>query len=91
MKKKSKNKVFVQATEQITLDELAERISHTVDHDDVAYFIARLEQMYESMEVTEAVINHFDAVKDAIVKSIPSDEKIEDTIELKPKLLTDRA
>lgn len=87
MEKKSKKTVYIQSTEKLTLNDLAYKIADIVDHDDVAYFIAKLDQAYESIEVTESLINHFEAVKLDIIKH----KDPEDILNLEPKLLTSRA
>lgn len=74
--------VFVQTFEKITLEELVQKISGIVEHDDVPTFIALLEKSYQSWEVTEICINHFDAVKEIYKSEVPEDER-----ELKPKNL----
>lgn len=45
--------VFLQTTEKLTIEELAEKVSQIIDHDDAALFVAVFEKMYESWEVTE--------------------------------------
>jgi hypothetical protein len=39
-KRKNNKAIFLQTTEKLTLEELAERVSQLVDHDDAAFFIA---------------------------------------------------
>ena len=75
--KQKNKKVFIQttATEKITLEGLAERISHIVEHDDIPFFIAILDKMYESWEVTEKLIKHFKGLEIVYNEGFENDEK----------------
>lgn len=75
-------KVFIQTFQELSLSDLANTISDIVHHDDIAFFIARLDLLYESWDVTESLINHFDHIKITYLKEIKKDEQ-----ELKPKNL----
>lgn len=74
-KSKSKNKVVIETAEIVTLEDLAARISHVVEHDDAAHFIALLESNYQSWEVTEQLIRHFKALEVMYNKEIDKDER----------------
>ena len=84
MSKAKKNKaVFIQTTEKLTLEELAERISQIVEHDDASLFVATFEKMYESWQVTEECIKHFKSLEVVYNKEFEDDDKDE----LSPKSL----
>lgn len=68
-------KVFFQTHEEFTLEEFAERVSQMVEHDDISVFIAMLEKMYESWEVTEDLIRHFKSLEIIYNKEFEEDEK----------------
>lgn len=68
-------KVFIQSTEELTLEMLAEKVSTIVDHNDVHLFIAMLEKMYESWEVTEHLIKHFKALEQIYNIEFKDEEK----------------
>lgn len=76
MSKSKKNKeVFLQTTEKLTLEELAERVSQIVEHDDASLFVAIFEKMYESWQVTEECIKHFKSLEVVYNKEFEEDEK----------------
>ena len=78
MSKAKKNKaVFIQTTEKLTLEELAERISQIVEHDDASLFVAIFEKMYESWQVTEECIKHFKSLEVVYNKEFEDDDKEE--------------
>ena len=84
MSKAKKNKaVFIQTTEKLTLEELAERISQIVEHDDASLFVAIFEKMYESWQVTEECIKHFKSLEVVYNNEFEDDDKDE----LSPKSL----
>jgi hypothetical protein len=84
-KKVLRKKIFIQSIEEISLEGLAYKISEIVDHDDVATFIALLEKSYESWDVTEVLINHFDSLKAVYLTEFKPLEQ-----ELSPKNLLDK-
>ena len=84
-KKILKKKVFIQSTEEMSLEGLAYKVSEIIEHDDVATFIAFLEKSYESWDVTEALINHFDSLKAVYLTEFEPSEQ-----ELSPKNLLDK-
>lgn len=67
--------VQLQTTEELTLEELADRIGAMVDHDDAATFIAILEKTYESWEITEKLIKHFKHMEIVYNNEFPEDER----------------
>ena len=76
MSKAKKNKaVFIQTTEKLTLEELAERISQIVEHDDASLFVAIFEKMYESWQVTEECIKHFKSLEVVYNNEFEDDDK----------------
>lgn len=56
-------KIEVEAREVLTLSQFAEKVANIVSNQDIPTFIAMLEKLYEDWDVTEELINHFDAVK----------------------------
>ena len=60
---KKKKAVFIQTTEKLTLEELAERVSEIVEPDDASLFVAMFEKMYSSWQVTEECIQHFKSLE----------------------------
>ena len=63
MKKNKNKKVCIQTSEVLSIELLAERISQTIDNEDVPLFITILERMYEDWELTEKLIRHFKALE----------------------------
>ena len=74
-KSKNNKTVFLQATEKLTIEELAERVSQIVEHDDASLFVAIFEKMYESWQVTEECIRHFKSLEVVYNKEFKEDEK----------------
>lgn len=76
MNKHKKNKtVFIQTTEKLTIEGLAEKVSQIVEHDDASLFVALFEKMYESWQVTEECIKHFKSLEVIYNKEFNDDEK----------------
>lgn len=71
---------------QIRLDfgELLMHIHDMIPYEDIPEFIALLDESYEDWDVTEKIINHFEAVKLEMISELDEGEKIE----IKPKKLT---
>lgn len=86
MTNKNEKRVHIQTVEETTLLDLADKISDIVDHDDIAYFIALLDKMYESWEVSEQLIKHFKSVELIYNSALEAEEK-ED---LSPKSLLEK-
>ena len=74
-KSKNNKAVFLQTTEKLTLEELAERVSQIVEHDDASLFVAIFEGMYESWQITEECIKHFKSLEVVYNKEFEDDEK----------------
>lgn len=72
-------KVFLQTEQMLTLEELAELISNTVEHDDVAKFIAILEKNYESWDVTIDLIRHFKSLEITYINEVQNDVSDDET------------
>ena len=76
MSKSKKSKVvFLQTTEKLSLEELAERVSQIVEHDDASLFVAIFEKMYESWQVTEECIKHFKSLEIVYNKELDEEDK----------------
>ncbi len=74
-KSKKKKVVYLQTIEEISLEELAERLSQIVEHDDASLFVAMFEKMYESWQVTEECIKHFKSLEVVYNKFLDDDDK----------------
>jgi hypothetical protein len=76
MSKSKKNKaICLQTTEKLSLEELAERVSQIVEHDDASLFVAMFEKMYESWKVTEECIKHFKSLEVVYNKEFDDEDK----------------
>jgi len=55
--------IYLQTTEKLSLEELAERVSQIVEHDDASLFVAMFEKMYASWQVSKECIKHFKSLE----------------------------
>jgi len=60
MKKQEMKKVFLQTEQMLTLEELAELISNTVEHDDVAKFITYINEVQNDVSDDETPFREID-------------------------------
>lgn len=77
--------VTVQTTQEMSLEDFAMKVSGVVKPEHAAKFIAMLDELYENWDVTEAIMNHFDHVKENSYKT--DFEKMGLETKLKPKNL----